>query len=337
MAVKKDKGHLLGLIMLSMTAVFWGAGFVLNDQLLGSAFHDAPNLINAVRFGVSAIVLALIFCKKLKFDKKTVLLALAGGAMLFAGFTLQIYGLRSSTPSHNGFFTAAYIVFVPFIAWILLKKRPTWIMFAGVAVALAGLAILNFFNAENDKPTLAGDLLTLTGALMFAAQIVWTDFSLKKGADTVNMTVWQCVFAAVLFILYTVIFESNNYSAISFDASYCVWRLIVTTLGGTAFAYFSQTYAQNRLNATETSLILACESPIGALLSVACGIEAFRWNTLVGGLLVIAAVIMMEIVPEITAKRKQKEPPDESEGEKPDETDDGERSSDGEAADEPEK
>ena len=305
MRVKKDKGHLLGLIMLSMTAVFWGAGFVLNDQLLGSAFHDAPNLINAVRFGVSSIVLAVIFCKKLKFDKKTILFGLAGGAMLFAGFTLQIYGLRSSTPSHNGFFTAAYIVFVPFIAWILLKKRPTWIMFVGVAAALTGLAILNFFNAENDEPTLIGDLLTLTGALLFASQIVWTDFSLKKGADTVNMTVWQCVFAAILFILYTVIFESKNYSAISFDASYCVWRLIVTTLGGTAFAYFSQTYAQNRLNATETSLILACESPIGALLSVACGIEAFRWNTLVGGLLVIAAVIIMEVIPAVSENRKR--------------------------------
>lgn len=178
-------------------------------------------------------------------------------------------------------------------------------MFVGVAAALTGLAILNFFNAENDEPTLIGDLLTLTGALLFASQIVWTDFSLKKGADTVNMTVWQCVFAAVLFILYTVIFESKNYSAISFDASYCVWRLIVTTLGGTAFAYFSQTYAQNRLNATETSLILACESPIGALLSVACGIEAFRWNTLVGGLLVIAAVIIMELIPAVSENRKR--------------------------------
>ena len=322
MRVKKDKGHLLGLIMLSMTAIFWGAGFVLNDQLLSSAFYGAPNLINATRFGVSAIILAVIFCKKLKFDRKTISFGLIGGAMLFAGFTLQIYGLRSSTPSHNGFFTASYIIFVPFIAWILLKKRPSWIMFVGVAVALTGLAILNFFTDGQDKPTLIGDLLTLAGAILFASQIAWTDFSLKKGADTVNMTVWQCVFAAVLFILYTVIFESKNYSAINFDAGYCVWRLIVTTLGGTAFAYFAQTYAQNRLNATETSQILACESPIGALLSVACGIEIFRWNTLVGGLLVIAAVIIMEVIPAVTANRAKRKTHAEADGENGAEADD---------------
>ena len=322
MRVKKDKGHLLGLIMLSMTAIFWGAGFVLNDQLLSSAFYGAPNLINATRFGVSAIILAVIFCKKLKFDRKTILFGLIGGSMLFAGFTLQIYGLRSSTPSHNGFFTASYILFVPFVAWILLKKRPSWIMFAGVFVALAGLAILNFFTEEQDKPTVIGDLLTLAGAILFASQIAWTDYALKKGANTVNMTVWQCAFAAVLFVLYTAIFESKNYAAISFDTGYCVWRLIVITLGGTAFAYYAQTYAQNRLNATETSLILACESPIGALLSVACGIEAFRWNTLVGGLLVITAVIIMEVIPAVMSSRAKKKTHAEADGENGAEADD---------------
>ena len=305
--IKERKLHLLGLIMLSATAIFWGAGFVVNDQLLTHSFGQTPNLINATRFTVSAIILALVFCRQLKLNKKTLLFGALGGAMLFAGFTLQIHGLKMSTPSHNGFFTAAYIIFVPFIAWLIFKKRPHWLMFVGMGIAIAGLVILNFFHAEDAKPNSAiGDALTLTGALLFAMQIVWTDLALKKGVDTVNMTVWQCIAAAILFILYTAIFESKNYASINFDAGYDVWRLAVTTLGGTAFAYFAQSFAQNHLNSCETSIILACESPIGTLLSILCGIELFHWNTLVGGILVITAAVIMEIVPFIIAKRKQR-------------------------------
>lgn len=305
--VKERKQHLLGLIMLSATAIFWGAGFILNDQLLSHGFGSTPNLINATRFGVSAIILAIVFCRQLKFNKKILLFGAIGGAMLFAGFTLQIYGLKMSTPSHNGFFTAAYIIFVPFIAWIVLKKRPNWIMFTGIGIAIIGLVILNFFRSEDAKPnSMLGDILTFTGALMFAAQIVWTDLALKKDVDAVNMTVWQCIAAGILFVLYTAIFERKNCVSIDFDARYDIWRLAITTLCGTAFAYFSQSFAQNYLNSCETSIILACESPIGAVLSILCGIELFHWSTLVGGLLVIAAAVIIEIIPTIITNRKQR-------------------------------
>ncbi len=303
------KQHILGFIMLSMTAIFWGAGFVLNDQLLTSSFQNTPNLLNAVRFVVSAIALLAIFAKRLKFNKHSLLYGLAGGAMLFVGFTLQLIGLKYTTPSHNGFFTAAYIVFVPFIAWIIYKKRPVWTMFAGVTVAIAGLLILNLFG-QNDQieETTLGDILTLVGSLMFAMQIAWSDFALKKQKiDHINLTFWQVFFAAVLFALYTLIFESKNYKSMQFDVSYDLWRLAIVSLCGTAFAYFSQSYAQNKLNPTETAIILACESPIGAVISIAAGIELFYWNTLVGGLLVIASVILMEIVPVIINKKKEKQ------------------------------
>ncbi len=139
-------------------------------------------------------------------------------------------------------------------------------MFAGVTVAIAGLLILNLFgqNDQIEKTTL-GDILTLVGSLMFAMQIAWSDFALKKQKiDHINLTFGR-FFAAVLFALYTLIFESKNYKSMQFDVSYDLWRLAIVSLCGTAFAYFSQSYAQNKLNPTETAIILACESPIGRL------------------------------------------------------------------------
>lgn len=298
------KQHIIGIVMLAATAVFWGAGFVLNDQLLKSAFNQTPNLINAARFGIASVLLCAVFARKLRFNKKIALYAGLGGLMLFAGFTLQLLGLKRTTPSHNGFFTVAYVAFVPFIAWALSKKRPSWGTFVGVAVALAGCVVLNIGTGTEQTAvadTLVGDLLTLGGAVMFAAQIALTDYAYAKEAvDYPNMTFWQVLTATVLFALYSVAFESGSYGAITFNASYCVWRLIVVSVGGTAFAYLAQGYAQKHLNPTETSILLACESPIGAVISILAGLEAFVWTTAVGGALVVGAVVIMELAPYFT-------------------------------------
>lgn len=321
------KQHIIGLIILSLTAFFWGAGFVLNSDLLNAAFKNTPNVINTIRFSLSSVVLAIVFAKKLRFNRKILLYAGLGGAMLFGGFTLQLVGLKHTTPSHSGFFTAAYVVFVPFIAWMLRKKRPSWLTFVGVGVALAGLAILNLdtSNALAENDTLAGDLITLACAVMFAAQIALTDYAYAKGEiDYPNMTFWQVLFATILFALYSFIFESGEYATITFDPSYCIWRLAVTAICGTAFAYCAQGYAQKNLAPTETSIILACESPLGMLISVIVGAEIFIWNTAVGGALVIVAVLIMEIVPNILEKRKQLKTPNNQQHNNTENTEDSE-------------
>lgn len=301
------KQHIAGIIMLSLTAIFWGAGFVINDNLLNTSFNNTPNLINTIRFGVASVLLGIIFARKLKFTRKTLLYAGVGATLLFLGFTLQLWGLQRSVPSHNGFFTAAYVVFVPFIAWIFRKKRPSWITFFGVGIAFLGLAILNL-NTDKGvsvSDTAAGDLLTLVGAVMFAAQIALTDYAYsKREIDYANMTFWQVLFAAILFTLYSVIFESPHYHTVTFNPSF-IWQFAIISIGGTTFAYLSQSYAQNNLPPSETSIILACESPIGMMLSVIIGIEAFTWNTAVGGALVIADVIMMEVIGSLMEKREK--------------------------------
>lgn len=196
-------------------------------------------------------------------------------------------------------------MFVPFITWIGYKKRPSWISFVGVAVAIAGLVILNFQgkDAAADKMWL-GDVLTIICAIMFALQIFWTDYTLKKDkVDVIQLTFWQIATAAILFVLYTVIFESKHYSSMSIDLGNSWWRLLIVIFGGTAFAYYAQTYSLNYLNPTETSLIMACESPIGAVLSVLLLIEPFSWQMVVGGALVVIAVILVEVVPHLIDKK----------------------------------
>ena len=194
--------HLVGLIMLSVVALFWGAGFVLNAQLLGS-FGNTPSLLNALRFGISALCLLAVFNRRIRFTKATLLYGSVGGALLFVGFLCQLVGMKYTSPSHSGFFTAFYIVLVPFIAWAVYRRRPHWSVFVGAAMAIGGLLLLNT-TGSNKGASWKGDLITLASALTFALQIVWADFALKRNkTDFVQLTFWQVAWAAVFFVAYT--------------------------------------------------------------------------------------------------------------------------------------
>lgn len=308
MTILNDKKqHIIGIVMLAVTAIFWGAGFVLNSQLRASSFVNAPALLNAVRFTVATVLLLAVFNRRIKFGKWELLYGAVGGALLFGGFMLQTAALKYTTPAHSGFFTAAYVVFVPFITWIVYKKRPNAAMFIGVLVALVGLLVLNLKRETMPEKNWVGDLMTLASALCFALQIVWTDVLLKeKKTNFVQLTFWQIAFAAVLFVAYTLIFEHKYVFNMDFDFGYCWWRLAIVSVGGTAFAYYAQTYAQNHVSPTETSLLMACESPLGAVLSLLVGLDVFAWTIPVGGCLVLAAVVLVEVVPHLIEKRKDK-------------------------------
>lgn len=309
MLSNKSKQHLIALAMLTVTTIIWGAGFALSSTMVGAggSFEHLPHFSNVLRFGLASIVLVAVFFKKLKTNWQTIRHSMVGAVFMYGGFALQLLGLKYTTAASCGFFTAAYVMFVPFIAWAWQRKAPRIITWCGVGVAVIGLIIFNGTNYQ-DTPTAAlGNMLSLLGALVLAFQITWTEYCLSKNkVDNVNLTVWQVVFSTVLFVGTSLVFEGKDLVTYvpQIHWASCWWKLAIISLGGTAFAYVSQTYAQKHLTSSETSLIMVCESPIGALISVLLGRDLFTWQLAVGGLLIITAVFMVEIIPSLLAKKE---------------------------------
>ncbi len=304
--VTNNQKRTISIVMLCAVALIWGAGFVLADSLLVDGFAVTPGLQNSLRFGFGAIVLVIALWKDIKLSWKNVTYGAIGGTMLFCGFTFQLMGQTYITPAHCGFFTALYFVMTPFIAWIVYKKAPNLSVFVAVALAVAGFIVLNLNKMPTAKESL-GILFTVIGALMFALQIVYGDYLLQKDKiQSNNLVVLQIVFASILFILYTLIFESHKYATLTISVEKVWWKIAIVSILGTGFAYYAQTYAQKYVKPTQTSLILTCETPIGAIISIAFGIDRFSWNIVVGGLLVIGAVILAEFAPLWVNKVKTK-------------------------------
>ena len=52
-------------------------------------------------------------------------------------------GLKYTTPGKQAFLIAGYVVLVPFLLWIIMRKRPAVSSFAAGVVALTGIALLS--------------------------------------------------------------------------------------------------------------------------------------------------------------------------------------------------
>src|SRR3954454_21522744 len=146
----------MGEIALTITAIIWGSGFVASSISLE---HFTPYQILAGRFLIGTIILSVIFHKRLKnININTMIKGAVLGIFLYLAFALQTVGLQFTTPSKNAFLTAVNVVIVPFIAFVIYKRKIDSYELFGAIFAMVGVGILSLkLSAEIN----IGDLLTL--------------------------------------------------------------------------------------------------------------------------------------------------------------------------------
>ena len=102
--------------LIVLATLIWGSSFVIVKDTTDAV---SPAWILVVRFGLAALILALVYLKKreLYFRKDYIALGALFGFLLFMGYYLQTIGITDTTPGKNAFLTGTYCVMVPFFAW----------------------------------------------------------------------------------------------------------------------------------------------------------------------------------------------------------------------------
>ena len=287
-------------ILLLVITVIWGASFTLMKNVLD---HIPSFAYLAIRFGIAAITMVLIFHQKLRYiNKKTLIHGFVIGLMLFGGMALQVTGLYYTTASNSAFITGMNVVMVPIISAIMLRKRPDKASTYGVILAFVGLYLLSV-TKDFSFCLNFGDFLTFLCAICFTLQIIFIDkFTVDE--DPALLAVLQIGFAAVLYIIVWLIIDfgkiSTQFAAMSSDWSTVVSTLLVTGVLGTAFAFAIQTIAQKDTSPTHTALILTAEPVFGAIFALlipnSLGVtEVLKINTMLGCVLILTGMIISEI------------------------------------------
>ncbi len=271
------------LALLGVTAT-WGAAFVLmKDAIAREPFMD----FLATRMTLAVAVMALAQPKRVfSTSKDTLKYGTILGILLAGGYITQTVGLEITTAAITGFITGLYVVLTPILGWLILKKKTSNKVWVGVALATVGLALISLKGQSLSLGT--GELWVVLCALLFAAHILglgrWS-----PNRDPYSLTVIQLTVVAIA--CWALALE-DGYQA---PTDPQVWiAVIFTAVLSTAVAFFIQTWAQGHMEASRVAIILTAEVVFAAIFSVAVGQEQLALKTIIGGALLIAAMLLVE-------------------------------------------
>lgn len=276
----------IGEVGLFVIAIIWGSGFIGTKLALDGGLSPIQTL--TLRFFIASIILGVIFYKKIKenFTKESLIAGVWLGLFSFIGFSTQTIGLVYTTVSKNAFITAANVVIVPFIGFILYRRKLDKIGIVSSFMALIGIGVLSL---EADLSINFGDFLTFLCAFGFAFHIFFTgEFSSKFNSYVLTVTQFTVAFI-LSFVLQIVIGQMQ------FQAS-PVGFLGALYLGvfSTAIAFLLQTICQSKVDQTKSAIILSTESVFGTILSVIILHEVLTFRMIIGCIIILISIIVSE-------------------------------------------
>jgi drug/metabolite transporter (DMT)-like permease len=290
------------LALLLLTA-FWGSTFWFTKHLLAST---SASVFLALRFGLAAAVVGGVWLARRSPRSRGLLRdGVWLGIAMACGFLLQTQGLRYTTPARSGFLTGLTVLFVPLIAHFVQRRpvgRATW---AGVALALLGLAVLTRpFDGAVGPAVRLGDALTVGCAIAFALHILYTSEWAARHALAPLLLV-QIVVTGVVAGVVPMAFEGVRVGPRGELVAMVVYMGLVMTVA----AFFIQTWAQRRVSGPRAALIFALEPVSAALIAAGWGgdhIAAAEW---LGGGMIVAGVAAGAISPGRDRSRGGARPP----------------------------
>jgi drug/metabolite transporter (DMT)-like permease len=283
--VRERPTTLLATLALLLVTACWGSTFFLIKDLL-----DRVPVLDflAVRFAVATLALLVIFPRALgrlsaQARRQGVVLGLLYGVAQI----LQTAGLAHTPASVSGFITGMYVICTPLFAAPLLKQRIGATTWAAVGLAVVGLAVLSLRGLSVGY----GEALTLVAAMLYALHIVGLG-AWSRAEDAIGLTIVQLGVITVVCLLATAP------DGVVLPASAADWASVLyMAVFAAALALALQTWAQAHLPPTRSAIIMTMEPVFAAFFAVLLGGETATARMLVGGGLVLAAMLIVELAP----------------------------------------
>ena len=287
----KDR-KLAGNVLLLITAMIWGTAFVFQR----TGMEDiGPMTFNAARMflGAAAVSpLAYFSARKTgKADpirkKNTLLGGLGCGICLGAASIFQQAGLVYTTAGKAGFITAMYMLLVPVIGFVFLKRKNSWLVWLAVATGVAGMYLLCLGGRTAFEK---GDALEGVCALLFAFHILCCDRFVKE-ADPIGISALQFLIAGLFSAAGSLLLEQPA----AYQLLVAAVPILYCGLVSGGIGYTLQIIAQKYTEPTTASLLMSLESVFAAIAGAILLHERMSIRELAGCIIMFAAIIMVQV------------------------------------------
>lgn len=285
-------------LVLLLAAAIWGGGFVAQSTAMQSI---GPFWFIGLRFAVATIVvLPFVWLEKRKSPKaisrrqKGIFLLV--GLALFGGAATQQIGILTTTVTNSSFITGLYVIFVPLISVVFLRRSPHWIVWPAAIMALTGIFLLS--GGALSRLT-GGDLMTIVCAVFWAIQITLAGVAVTETGRPLALSAAQFAVTAVAGLAIAAVAEPISFQLI-FDA---IWEILYVGIFSSGLAFALQLVGQRYTTASQAAIFLSSEALFGASLGALLLGETIPPIGYAGCLLMFVAMLLVELVPEIMRRR----------------------------------
>lgn len=281
----------LAELAVLLASLIWGSGVAVVKDSLN---HVSANWFVAIRTVPSAILMFLIFFRRIRMRWEDILLGLLCGFAIWLGTMLQTMGLKHTTASNVSFLAATYSAWTPLIYWLVTKKRPDLMQIVVCVMCMIGVG---FVSLTDDFRLYGGDMLVLLSALVFAVQVVSTNVGTNRfSVDPIVLTSWQFLFCGLFSVAAALLWEAPLPAAKLVSDSSLLLPLMYSALLNGLAAFLLQNVGLKYARVSHAALLLATEAPFGCLFGILLLGERFSLRVGIGFAIIIGTIVFSEVM-----------------------------------------
>ena len=296
-------------LALFFVVIVWGL-----DPVIMSYFYNyySASMLTAIGTGVSFLLLLAMNAKNLRrLTARYFKIAAPISALNAVACLLQKIGLQYTTPANYAFLEHLSCVVVPLMLFILVKKRPTLPQAISAVLCLGGCFILCGVGTAGPVSLAFGDVLCAIAGLALGACVALTGV-FGKGLD---MSLYMVVHMGVYFLISACSTVALNFITLGgavaepIHFTFDLTLLLLASLFGLVsigLCWLLKNTATVRLDPTVVAVISPFAAVISAIASVLVGEDALHYNLVIGGVLILAAVLFSDI--KVPTRRREGPP-----------------------------
>lgn len=301
----KTSGALIGNLCILIATIFWGMNVSFTKALIPDWMTADGIVVVRLAGGCLLMWIVSLFLKCEKIARQDWLKLILGGAIgLFAFIYLFVTSLRYGNPIDISIIMTLPPIFVILIGVIFLKQRPSVAEYIGIAVSMAGAAVVILYgqSGKNGSDNLLGDLLAVASTLCYAFYLVILQGPTKTYRP-VNMLRWVFLFSAVpaLFLI-----PGMQTMPILHTTESAPWLEIgFILLCPTFLAYFLVQPAEKRIGSELVSLYQYLLPVFATITAVVMGLDHLKGIQVVAMVIIIAGMVLTNIGKRKRSHRQQ--------------------------------
>jgi len=271
------------LIILT-SALLWGSSFPVVKVTLDVV---NPFFLTSIRMIIAAVVGIVLIQKYSSAGVFRIRMIWVLSGLNALGYTLQHVGMQFALASESALLINFNVIFVAILAAHFLNEKITLQKASALSLGVGGILILttrgdiSFLNSDE----ILGQIIILLAGLVWAFYIVFT----KKCLATHSATDLSMVVIVETAIILSPLLAFYPLAGISIEG----WMgLLYLGFVCTALALFLYVVGLTRVGATVSSILITAEILFAVLLSVVFLGEQLGMPFLLGGLLILLAIVL---------------------------------------------